>query len=167
VPNQYGMADPPLTKLGRVQARRVAKRLSGERFAAIYCSDLARAHETARAIKVHHPGTRLVVDRGLREIPGYGAGEVRQAARACRAILRRARPGDHVLVVAHGNLIRFFAARAAGVDPGDAVFFDTCNSSVTVLRVNKRRTRADYYRLARIALANCAGHLLPRQITNC
>jgi probable phosphoglycerate mutase len=41
-----GQADPPLTELGRAQARRAAERLTG--LDAIVASDLQRAHHTAR-----------------------------------------------------------------------------------------------------------------------
>lgn len=45
-----GQADPPLSELGRVQARRVAARLRAEPITALYASDLRRALETAQII---------------------------------------------------------------------------------------------------------------------
>lgn len=45
-----GQADPPLSEIGREQARRVAERLRGETIAVLYTSDLVRAVETAQAI---------------------------------------------------------------------------------------------------------------------
>lgn len=45
-----GQLDPPLSSLGREQARRVAARLAGRRFEAFYASDLARTRETAAEI---------------------------------------------------------------------------------------------------------------------
>lgn len=42
-----GHADPPLNEAGRAQALELAKRLAGERLAALYTSSLRRAHETA------------------------------------------------------------------------------------------------------------------------
>ncbi|HET8747128.1 MAG TPA: histidine phosphatase family protein [Ramlibacter sp.] len=60
-----GQLDIQLNETGRWQARRVGQALSGEQLSAIYSSDLARAHETARAIGeavgvpvVPHPGLR-------------------------------------------------------------------------------------------------------------
>jgi 2,3-bisphosphoglycerate-dependent phosphoglycerate mutase len=60
-----GQLDIQLNDTGRWQARRVGHALSGEQLAAIYSSDLARAHDTARAISeaaripvVAHPGLR-------------------------------------------------------------------------------------------------------------
>lgn len=45
-----GQADPPLSELGRAQARRVAERLRAEPITALYASDLRRALETAQII---------------------------------------------------------------------------------------------------------------------
>jgi 2,3-bisphosphoglycerate-dependent phosphoglycerate mutase len=60
-----GQLDIQLNDTGRWQARRVGQALSSEELSAIYSSDLARAHETARAISeaaglpvVPHPGLR-------------------------------------------------------------------------------------------------------------
>lgn len=45
-----GWSNSPLTKRGQADAARVADRLKAIHFAAAYCSDLARAVETAQAI---------------------------------------------------------------------------------------------------------------------
>ena len=45
-----GQLDPPLSSLGREQARRLAGRLAGRHLEGFYCSDLARTRETAEAI---------------------------------------------------------------------------------------------------------------------
>lgn len=62
-----GQADPPLSDVGRAQARRVAERLRAEPIAALYSSDLRRALETAQII-----GERLGLeprpDSRLREL---------------------------------------------------------------------------------------------------
>ena len=49
-----GHSDSPLTELGVRQAEAVAARLAGERFAAIYSSDLGRAVRTAEIIASKH-----------------------------------------------------------------------------------------------------------------
>jgi broad specificity phosphatase PhoE len=62
-----GHADPPLNEAGRVQARELAHELASETLAAVYSSDLVRAHETARIVAERH-GLDVVVERDLREI---------------------------------------------------------------------------------------------------
>jgi probable phosphoglycerate mutase len=61
-----GQLDVPLNATGRWQAARLGKAVADEAIAAIYASDLARAHETARALG-DVIGKPVVSDRGLRE----------------------------------------------------------------------------------------------------
>jgi probable phosphoglycerate mutase len=61
-----GQLDIQLNDTGRWQARRVGHALSGEELAAIYSSDLGRAHETARAIG-DAAGIPVIAHPGLRE----------------------------------------------------------------------------------------------------
>ena len=61
-----GQNDSPLTPLGLAQARQLARRLSNVAFAALYSSDLGRAHQTARCI-ADATGHELIADEGLRE----------------------------------------------------------------------------------------------------
>ena len=50
-----GQMDIPLDEIGRLQAQAAAKRLSSERPAAMYCSGLSRAFDTASAIQTAIP----------------------------------------------------------------------------------------------------------------
>ncbi|MGH6627989.1 MAG: histidine phosphatase family protein [Burkholderiaceae bacterium] len=59
-----------LNETGRWQAARAAQALAGEPLAAIYSSDLERAHETARSI-ADVAGLEVVKSEGLRE-RGFG-----------------------------------------------------------------------------------------------
>lgn len=139
-----GHADPPLNELGRRQAEELAERLAGEPIAAVYCSDLRRAHETARIV-----GDRLGVDvtvvRGLREIDvgswsgltrdeiaerfpeGFARwlegeqghdGETGEAltARIVDSVTQIAdsHPGESVLLVSHGAALRALLSRVEG-----------------------------------------------------
>ena len=61
-----GHHDSPLTPTGLHQARRLGRRLAQVEFAALYSSDLGRAHQTARCI-ADHTGHDIIADRGLRE----------------------------------------------------------------------------------------------------
>jgi 2,3-bisphosphoglycerate-dependent phosphoglycerate mutase len=62
-----GQLDPPLSERGAAQALEVGERLAGRRLAGFYCSDLARARQTAELI-ASAVGMDPVPDSGLREI---------------------------------------------------------------------------------------------------
>ncbi|MDI3535198.1 MAG: alpha-ribazole phosphatase [Thermosediminibacterales bacterium] len=62
-----GCSDFPLTDTGKMQARRIAERLSGEDVTAIYSSNLSRAMETARFIAARF-GLSIKEEPSLREI---------------------------------------------------------------------------------------------------
>jgi broad specificity phosphatase PhoE len=62
-----GQSDAPLNAAGRAQAERLARRLTGNSFAALYSSDLQRARETAEIIGAQI-GLRTQCDKRLREI---------------------------------------------------------------------------------------------------
>ena len=68
-----GQQDPPLSDEGQSQARALRERLHGESLSGIYCSDLARSYDTARAIATPH-NLISVRDSDLRE-RGYGIWE--------------------------------------------------------------------------------------------
>ncbi|OQA69649.1 MAG: Phosphoserine phosphatase 1 [Firmicutes bacterium ADurb.Bin262] len=61
--------DPDLTPFGMRQAKLLAKRLSGERFDAVFSSPLIRAARTARAVAAAQPGGKVDITflRELRE----------------------------------------------------------------------------------------------------
>ena len=70
-----GQADIPLDEVGERQAEAVARRLAGERPAAIYASDLQRAWHTAQAIQAEiarsaapEPAPSLIPENRLREM---------------------------------------------------------------------------------------------------
>jgi broad specificity phosphatase PhoE len=123
-----GWADPALNDTGRAQARVLAKHLRSTPFAAVYSSDLRRAHETAEIVAVPHH-VPVIVEPGLREVnvgawsgltraeveqrfPGgeRPGGETRQqhTARVLAAAERiaRAHPDDRILLVSHGGTMR-------------------------------------------------------------
>jgi broad specificity phosphatase PhoE len=62
-----GQLDPPLSERGRQQAQATAARLAPLDFEAIYSSDLARAHQTAKAL-AKKIGLSIQLDPRLREI---------------------------------------------------------------------------------------------------
>jgi probable phosphoglycerate mutase len=95
-----GHLDSPLTAKGLSQAQALARRLSGERFSALYSSDLGRAHQTAQIIATA-TGHSVVLDARLRErklgvFQGLTSDEIR-AVHAEEYELYRARDPDHRL----------------------------------------------------------------------
>ena len=127
-----GHTDRPLNEYGRRQARELAERLVGERIAAVYTSDLARARETAEIIAAPL-GLEVVLEPGLRE-KNWGnwegltaderasieyAGESTEAhrERVLDALNRivEAHPGERVVVVTHGGSLRRIQAAVSGV----------------------------------------------------
>ena len=63
---EMGQLDSALTIRGIQQAQAIAKRLSRRQFEVLYCSDLGRAIQTAKAIS-SETGVEAVIDAGLRE----------------------------------------------------------------------------------------------------
>ena len=56
-----------LTKLWKLQAQKLAKRLANEKVDIIYTSDLARSYDTAKYISKYHEQAKIVVSKLLRE----------------------------------------------------------------------------------------------------
>jgi len=168
-----GEVGPPLTELGEEQASRVAERLAEEHFAHIYASDMSRAYHTALAIRRFHQQTPMTVTDSVREIgeamnaPGRARGgrRVQEERRRRRAEIREFATqalsthaeDKQILVVAHGNLIRFLVATLAGVNPKQAIFYETNYTSITEAVIRDGQ-------FAWLACTNDAHHLLPHQI---
>ncbi|GIF74671.1 histidine phosphatase family protein [Asanoa siamensis] len=145
-PTRYtGRSDVPLDEVGVAQAAGLAEWAAGQGFAALACSQLTRARQTAAAV----PGLTATVDDRLRELD-FGVAEGRTldelraadpemvarfvadpaaghfpggehpadaAARGLAALtaLATAYPTEKVLVVAHSTLIRLVVCTVLGV----------------------------------------------------
>ncbi|HUW35702.1 MAG TPA: histidine phosphatase family protein [Rhodocyclaceae bacterium] len=139
-----GQIDIPLNAKGRTQAVAMARGLADEHFAAVYCSDLARARQTAAALSGQAP----IADPALRErhygvLQSLTLEEARQrqpeahrrylareldydydggeslngfAARAQAGIgaLLRRHAGQTILAVSHGGVLDVVYRRASG-----------------------------------------------------
>jgi broad specificity phosphatase PhoE len=175
-----GQLDPPLSDLGRQQARRLAHRLRKHPWQAVYTSDLARARQTAGLVDttaVPRSDLREVAlgqwegltraeivesfpdewNRWAREpdwdvVPG-GEGTDAFRGRVVRALesLVEAHPSGDVLVVTHGGVIQAALAWALGSSLRGLFPFLIQNTSITVLdRVSERVV---------VAAVNDTGHL--------
>ena len=103
--------DPPLSELGREQARRLAERVRTIRHAAVYASPLRRAIETAHAITPDVTIDPRLVEMTLvlTEEGGLDFTEPPEAVvkrmRAALSDIVSAHPGERVIVVSHAAAI--------------------------------------------------------------
>jgi broad specificity phosphatase PhoE len=159
---------------GIKQAERLGKYLGGEKFDHIYSSDMARALKTAEIVARYHPHTPFTVREDIREVHSYNISSERnyggrhlrkrlreeraRAAHFARHIFRRHRPGERILVVAHGCLISLLIASLARLHPKKCPRFGAHNTSMTVLEVWRDRK-------PNIVAANCIAHLPSRLVS--
>ena len=162
----HGSTDTPLNDAGAAQARRLAPRLAGVAFDAVFASPLRRAHATAATAL---PAADLRVDARLRELD-YGIFEDRtweELDDAEAAIARRWRedpvnrrvPGGEsyaemtarlrafrselpaagtVVAFTHGGCVRSLLYEALGQPRGNGLRFAVENTSITRLRFDAR-----------------------------
>ena len=151
-----GLTDLPLTEHGERNARSLAGRLAGLKFAHIFTSPLQRA---ARTCELAGFAQAAEVDRDLvewnygqyegrtsadicEERPGWqlfhdgcpgGESPPQVGARADRVVGRvRAIQGD-VLIFSSGHFLRVFAARWLGIEPLAGRFFSLNTASLSAL----------------------------------
>jgi len=140
--------DPPLSPLGREQARRIGERVRQTGVAAVYSSDSRRALETAQAIS-----GEVVSDPRLREIENDPTAAVqlilnrRQSfTESAEAVARRmheavdeaaaAHPGGRIALVTHGVAILCYIGSLMGLEIPAGLRLMPYYTSVTVVRVN-------------------------------
>ncbi len=151
-----GRTDVRLNERGRDEARELAGRLSGRRFALVLSSPRSRALETCRLAGL---GGRALVRDDLAEwdygaYEGLTTDEIRAGrpgwtlwgegvaggetlgqvgARADRLIPEFELAGGDVVVFAHGHLLRVLAARWLGLEPGGGRLLALDPATVSVL----------------------------------
>ena len=141
-------SDPPLSEVGREQARRLAARVNAAGVSALFSSDSRRARETADAIS-----TESTADPRLREIENDPTAAVQMvlnrhqsftesatavAARMSAAIdeISAAHPGRRVAVVTHGVAILCYLGSLMGLEVPSGLRLMPYYTSVSVVRVN-------------------------------
>ncbi len=158
----------PLTSTGRGQARRLAGRLAQLPLAHLYCSDMSRSYQTAKALHDLRPDLPLEIRQEIREVCGFHnprqsaarkAADRQQVADECLAVTRFARqlrkrhkPGQIVAVIAHGDLNNLLLATLAGSPSRQHLRFAQDHTSVSVVNLWPNGH-------LHLALANCTRHL--------
>ena len=141
-------ADPPLSPLGREQARLVGDRVRAAGISMVYSSNSRRALETARAIS-----DEVVTDPRLREIENDPTAAVQlvlnrhqsftesaeEVARRMTAAIDEAaaaHPGARLAVVTHGVAILSYIGSLMGLEIPTGLRLLPYYTSVSVVRVN-------------------------------
>jgi len=133
-----------LTLLGRRQASLVAKALSVHKIRHVYTSTMRRAVETAAIVARSFPHATVQkmgvlcegVPTRMRRMPEFAAAarirsDRKRADAAFARLFRPVRESRADLVIAHGNIIRYFVCRALGVEPITWVKLGSTHCSVT------------------------------------
>ena len=157
-----GHLDIGLNDKGRWQAERLGQALAGEPIAAIYASDLSRAHDTALAVS-RHTGVPVQAEPGLRE-RSFGEFEGRTFAEIeteLPAQAQRWRQRDPAFTPAGGESLLMLesrvlsvAARLAAQHPGEQIALFAHGGVMDILY--RAATRLDLQAARTWALGNTA-----------
>jgi len=150
-----------LTPKGRMQSILLSKRLKAYNLTKIYSSDLKRALDTLYSIKKHQKA-KPVIKSEFREIHSRAKdGKIvfsskKDLARAIKAwkIIEKIKVDGDVLIVCHGNFIKFILSRILDISLKQAYPFIIQNCSLTVLEKVDRK-----YKPFKILLVNGTKHL--------
>ena len=132
--------DPPLSRVGRDQAARLAERVKHVKPAAIYSSPYRRAMQTAQAMSddVHVDDRLIEMAMELSADGRFDFTEETDALiqRVGAAIndIAQAHPGRRVIVVTHGAAMISFLTHVLGLEPGTLRFLPYY-TSVSIVRV--------------------------------
>lgn len=159
---QYKSEPELLTAKGRKQAAIVAKRIKKITIHKYYSSNMPRAKETARIIAGKKPVTakkffreqalpmpqKILKDMPLEYRKSTLKKNAKEADKAFKYLFKRPKSGDKtIVVVAHGNVIRYWLCRALDIDPKKWVYFDISNASMTTIGIN----RLGYFKISGFA----------------
>lgn len=153
-----------LTEIGVRQAEALARRAAGWQLDAIYCSDMTRAVETARAVHGHHPAIDLIVDPVFREVStgtieerlDAPDGELRERLEAAWHRLVTL-PHQVAAIVTHNGLIKYLIGRTIGFEGKLKPRFHSAHTGITALQVrSKGRALLQFF--------NDTSHLTPELV---
>ena len=137
--------DPPLSKLGRGQAARLAERLRSKNPAAVYSSPYRRAIETAKAFSGDvHVDERLVemklevTEDGSLDLREPPSGVVERMRAAVDEIAQR-HPGQRIAVVGHGAAIIAYLTDVLRLETGQLRILPYYTSISVVRALGDRR----------------------------
>jgi 2,3-bisphosphoglycerate-dependent phosphoglycerate mutase len=137
--------DPPLSKLGRGQAARLAERLRRTKLACVYASPYLRAMETAKTFSGEVHVDERLVEMKL-EVTDDGSMELREPQTAVvermRAVvdeITERYAGQRVAVVGHGGAITAYLTDVLRLDPGLFRFLPFYTSISVVRALGDRR----------------------------
>ncbi len=141
-PEQIKKKGLPLSDCGKRQALRLSTFIEDISFDHMYTSDLLRAYETTEIIAQKNKSASVNVMQDLREVHAWhveGGVEpsekqlTRERARvaAISEMLQSYVAGEHVLIVGHGNFLRFLLAHLSGCDPMKSISLEMYNASLT------------------------------------
>jgi probable phosphoglycerate mutase len=137
--------DPPLSKLGRDQAARLAERLRRTKPAAVYSSPYRRAIETAKAISDDiHVDERLVemklevTEDGSLDLREPPSGVIERMRAVVDEIVNR-HPGQRVVIVGHGAAIIAYLTDVLRLEPGQLRILPYYTSISNVRALGDRR----------------------------
>jgi len=138
-------ADPPLSALGRDQAKRLGERVRRAGPAAVYASPFRRAMETARAITPEFKVDPRLVEMPL-DISDDGALKFHETAESATARMRavldeivRDHEGKRVVAISHGAAIIACLTDVLNVEAGRLRLLPYYTSITTVRVLGDRR----------------------------
>ena len=137
--------DPPLSELGRDQAKRLADRMQRSNVAAVYSSPFRRARETAQAISDEvHVDDRLVEmslevnDDGTLDFREPALGVVERMTAVVDEIVAN-HAGRRVVAVSHGAAIICYLAHVLQLEPGPLRLYPYYTSISVIRALGDRR----------------------------
>jgi probable phosphoglycerate mutase len=169
-----GYFEGKLNKEGKMQAKKLAKRLKPEKIDIVYCSPLKRTRDTAKEIMKYHKNTPIIYDKRIMERnQGKYEGKpfpkdwnwyklpkgVETDAHLCKRVhgfLRstyKKHKKDSVLVIAHGGVKMAFLVSIYDKKPKDFMKFEGIkNTSVSIFDIREKGKH-------KVHLLNCIKHL--------